>query len=171
MPSKDGTIKKILSLTRQLHNEFKVPVILGIYSKQGILSYGSKSLVKKMTQTLKDEHDGDETSWKNTFHNDQENILNGERLDDEMEPYLLAQGNNLPNRLPAPINLMVYNEIHPMVSREILKWYWRQGGEYKTVHYGDPAFKAEFWPESWPWESIRKNFGDLKRQIMRGLQI
>ena len=168
MPTKEGTIKKILSLTRQLHNEYKLPLILAIYSKQGILSYGSKSLVKKLTETLKYEDDNDEDSWKNTFHHDQEDILNGERLDEEMEPYLQVQGNNLPDRLPAPINLMVYNEIHPIVSREILKWYWRQGGKYKTVHYGDPEFKADFWPDSWQWESIRKNFGDIKKTDYEG---
>ena len=61
-----------------------------------------------------------------------------------MNSYFQAQGDVLPNRLPADINLMVYNEIHPNVSREIQNWYWGQGGTFKTIHYGDPEFRVDF---------------------------
>ena len=167
MPNKESITKKILVLTRQLHNEFQVPVIVGIYSKEGILSYGSKTLVNKLMETLKNENDDDD-SWTNVFHLDQEEIINGERLDDDMEPFSQALGNNLPDKLPAPIDLMVFKEIHPIISREILKWHWRQGGKFKTVHYGDPEFKADFWPESWQWETIRKHFSNLKKTDYQG---
>ena len=142
--TKEGTIKRMSGLIRKLQNEFKVPVILGVYSKHGIIPYGSKNLVKKFKDILKEESELDDESWLNTFEMDQDEILDGESLDEELDSYDQAQGEVLPSRLPADIDLMVYTEIHPIVSREILKWYWRKGGTYKTVHYGDPAFKADF---------------------------
>ena len=166
--TKEGTLKKLFGLVRKLQNEFKVPVILGVYSKHGIIPYGSKNLVKKFKEILKDEPVNDDESWMNTFEEDQDAILEGEQLDEEMDSYFQAQGDVLPKRLPADINLMVYNEIHPIVSREILKWYWRQGGTYLTVHYGEPEFKADIWPESWPWESINKNFSNMKKTDYQG---
>ena len=168
MPNKEGITKRLLVLARQLHNEFKVPVIVGIYSKEGILSYGSKTLVNKLNESLKDENEDDQDSWIKAFHLDQEEMINGERLNDEMDPFFQAQGNNLPDKLPASMDLMVFKEIHPIVSREILKWHWRQGGKFKTVHYGDPEFKADFWPESWPWETITKHFSNLKKTDYQG---
>ena len=166
--TKEGTIKKLLGLVRKLQNEFKVPVILGVYSKHGIIPFGSKNLVKKFRDILKDEPDSDDESWRNTFEQDQDAILEGEKLDEEMDSYFQARGDVLPNRLAADINLMVYNEIHPIVSREILKWHWRQGGTFLTVHYGEPEFKADFWPESWQWESIVKNFSNMKKIDYQG---
>ena len=109
--TKEGTLKKLFGLVRKLQNEFKVPVILGVYSKHGIIPYGSKNLVKKFKEILKDEPVNDDESWMNTFEEDQDAILEGEKLDEEMDSYFQAQGDVLPNRLPADINLMVYNEI------------------------------------------------------------
>ena len=82
-----------------------------MYSKHRIIPFGSKNLVKKFRDILKDEPDNDEESWMNTFEQDQDAILEGEKLDEEMDSYFQAQGDVLPNRLPADINLMVYNEI------------------------------------------------------------
>ena len=82
-----------------------------MYSKHRIIPFGLKNLVKKFRDISKDEPDNDEESWMNTFEQDQDAILEGERLDEEMDSYFQAQGDVLPNRLPADINLMVYNEI------------------------------------------------------------
>ena len=89
-------------------------------------------------------------------------------MNEDLNSYFTAQGSVLPDRLPAQIDLMVYGEIHPIVSREILKCYWRKGGTYKSLHYGDPDFKADFWPESWQWETVGKNFANMKKEDYRG---
>ena len=63
---------------------------------------------------------------------------------------------------------MVLNELVPVVKKEILKWYWRQGGKWISVHYGHPAFKADFWPEFWPWENVKKSFVNLSKEDYTG---
>ena len=168
--NKETTMKKILKQCKVLHNDHQVPFILGIYSKNGILSFGSRNLVAKFKGELKNESEDDPESWITAVQTDQDAILTGERLSEEMDSYSQAQGEVLPERFPAPLDLMVFNEIHPIVSREILKWYWRQGGTYKVIRFGDPAFKADFWPESWPWESLTKTFAHMKKNDYAGPQ-
>ena len=63
---------------------------------------------------------------------------------------------------------MVYNEIASIVTREILKCYWRKGGLWKKVHFGHPDFKPDFWPDSWPWECVHKNLKNLRKEDYAG---
>ena len=168
--NKETAMKKILKLIKVLHNDHLVPVILGIYSKTGIISFGSRNLVGKLQGELKTERQEDAESWINAFQKDQDAILTGERLSEDLDSYCQAKGDVLPERFPAPLNLMVFNEIHPIISREIMKWYWRQGGTYQVIRYGDPAFKADFWPQSWPWESVTKTFAHMKKEDYAGPQ-
>ena len=166
--TKDVILTRIFELLRKLQNDHQVPAILAIYSKNGVIPYGSKNLVTKFNDILNEEQNGNDESWIQTFHLEQESILGGERLDEDGNAYINAQMSVLPGLLPAPIDLMVYNEIHPIVSREILKWYWRQGGTYKSVHYGAPEFNAEFWPDSWQWDTVTKNLKNIKKMDYRG---
>ena len=74
----------------------------------------------------------------------------------------------LPSRLPADINLMVFTEMSPFLSAEILKCHWKQGGKFKTVHCGHPEFKAPWWPASWPWDTITKCFSNMRKADYTG---
>ena len=57
-----------------------------------------------------------------------------EQFDTETDAYSCPQGDILPTRLPADLDLMVLNEIVPIVTAEILKSYWCKGGHWKAVH-------------------------------------
>ena len=109
--NKETTMKKILNQCKVLHNDHQVPFILGIYSKNGILSFGSRNLVAKFKGELKNESEDDPESWITAVQTDQDAILTGERLSEEMDSYSQAQGEVLPERFPAPLDLMVFNEI------------------------------------------------------------
>ena len=78
-----------------------------------------------MLDELKDEENEDGDSWASTFDDDQEAIMNGARYDEEADAYVQSQGDTLPPRLPADLDLMVLNELVPIVKGEILKWYWQ----------------------------------------------
>ena len=152
----------------KLQNEFHVPVLFCYYSKLGIVPFGSKNLVKKVLDELKDEENEDGDSWASTFDDDQEAIMNGARYDEEADAFVQSQGDTLPPRLPADLDLMVLNELVPIVKGEILKWYWQMGGTWKAIHYGEPEFAADFWPDSWPWENVTKCFTNMKKEDFTG---
>ena len=111
---------KILNQCKVLNNDHHVPFILGIFSKSGILSFGSRNLVAKIKGELKSAKEDDQESWITAFQTAQDAILTGERLSEEMDNYSQAQVAVLPEKVPAPLKLMVFNEIHPIVSRDIL---------------------------------------------------
>ena len=99
--NKETAMKKILKLIKVLHNDHLVPVILGIYSKTGIISFGSRNLVGKLQGELKTERQEDAESWINAFQKDQDAILTGERLSEDLDSYCQAKGDVLPERFPA----------------------------------------------------------------------
>ena len=164
MSNKETVIKKILKLVAKLHNECKVPSVFGVNSTNGVISYGSKEVVSKFQSFLAD----DDSGLLQAFDVDQTAIFNGDILDENCDIYNVAQSNIGLPKLPANLDLMVYNEIHPIVTKEILKWHWRHGGKMKVVHYGHPDFCADFWPSSWPWANITKCFSNLKKNDYTG---
>lgn len=166
--TKEGTIKKVLSCLTLLQNEYNVPLLFSFYSKRGIVPFGSEHLVEKFNNLLKNESCEEEDSWAKTFEKDQQAINEGAKYDEEGDAYVQSKGNVLPERLPADIDLMVFTELSPIVTKEILKWYWRQGGKYKAIHYGHPSFKADFWPDSWPWENVKKCFSNIRKKDFTG---
>ena len=166
-PTKEGLIRKVYRNLAKLHNDFNVPLFFCYYSKLGIVPFGSEKLVEKFKEDLKTEVNGDENTWSEIFEEDQDAINLGARLDEE-DYFTQAQGNCLPPRLPADIDLMVLNELGPIVTKEILKWYWKQGGKWKSIHFGHPDFKADFWPDTWPWENVKKSFANLKKGDFTG---
>ena len=141
-PTKEGLVKSVYRNLIKLQNEFNVPLLFCYYSNLGIVPFGSKKLVEKFNDELRNDVGGDENSWSETFEADQEAINLGAIYEEDIAAFTLAKGDTLPPRLPADLNLMVLNELGPIVSREILKWYWRQGGIWKAIHYGQPEFNA-----------------------------
>ena len=58
-PTKEGLIKTVLRNLVKLQNEFHGPLLFCYYSKLGIVPFGSKNLVKKVLDELKDEENED----------------------------------------------------------------------------------------------------------------
>ena len=161
-------LKKIMDLQVVLLNKHKLPTLFSYNSKVGQVNFGSKTVMSKFGREFTQE-------WEDAFETDLDDLMTqtpSKDYYDEEEwgsPILFARSELLPWKLPADLDLMIYKELWKWISAEILKEHWKNGGEYKEVHYSQPEFLASFWPnEIWDWENIEKNPNNMKASDFPG---
>ena len=122
-----------------------------------------------MVQKSKRDFEQDD-NWKTTFERDTEELIEDQQNHNvEVDEYDDARGRLLPNKLPAELNLMVYDELWSVITNETLREHWAKGGKYKCVKFGNPSFEPSFWlGEIWPWREVYKHPRNLEKTVYTG---
>ena len=126
----DIVLKKIMDLQVILMNKHKIPILFSYTSKYGQVTFGGKSVSRKFRGDFDEE-------WEDAFETAQDDVMSvGENEEyfnsgEWGSPFLLTRSRLLPWKLPADLILMVYKELWHWISAEILKDYWKRGGEKK----------------------------------------
>ena len=84
-------------------------------------------------------------AWKDAFKEDGDELLNGGQAEededgeiaDDVDP---AMGLIIAEKLPAPLDLLIYVELWTWINRETIKEYWAKGGKKKCLKWGGSSF-------------------------------
>ena len=165
--SEEAQKKSILQQLRELKNDHKIPYLLTFPSKIGQLTFGTKNAVNK----FKSEYYSDD-GWKEVFQEDGDELIDGGEVEEEDEvadDVHHAMGALIADKLPAPLDLMVYVELWTWINKEIIKEYWAKGGKKKCVKWGDAVFQPSFWIDDlWPWSEVYKHYKELPKSAYTG---
>ena len=162
--SEENIIKDIEKLLNLLKKEHRSACLFAMSSKRGVIQLGSSYAVGYFERHL--------SAWMDCFDLDEnEMIYSDEAADEEsIETTSAYTGCSvLPKKLPAPIDLMSYEELWKWLTVEILKEHWKAGGCERFVKFGRDDFNPSFWiNEIWDWSSIKKHPKDLTKADFPG---
>ena len=114
--AEDDIIRDILKLQKVLQKEHKTASLFVCSSKFGLLQFGSNHVVDKFKS--------DSEEWVNAFGNDDNEIIDDDQIlesDNEDDDLNDLRASLLPNKLPAVVFLMKYEELWEWITQEILK--------------------------------------------------
>ena len=114
--AEDDIIKDILKLQKLLQKEHKTASLFACSSKFGLLQFCSNNVVDKFKS--------DSEEWVNAFGNDDNEIIDDDQIlesDNEDDDLNDLRASLLPNKLPAVVFLMKYEELWEWITQEILK--------------------------------------------------
>lgn len=95
--------------------------------------------------------------------------MQNHETDPKVDEYDQARATVLPKKLPADLNLMIYEELWSFISTETIKEHWMTGGKYKCVKYGDPNFEPSFWlNDLWSWAEVTSHPNNLAKSAYTG---